>query len=797
MLNRTNTASLVVTTALGGLLLVSPALAQTINTPTTSAVNLGSGGTLTVTSTGSITTGGPSVIVDSVIANSITNDGVLDSSSSTSAIVVFGIGMAGDVAGGITNNGTIMNMGFSGAGIFTDFGGLTDISGGITNNAGASITNNSFTNAALNFNSVLTGSIVNNGTIENTTTGPAIHFAAGSTSFLQFNSGSITRATDTPISVGSGGITGGGIIVNDGALIEATLGATAFNLNGVTGTTLITINGGTINGGVSGVSAAASGLLPLIVGGDFSTNGDFFLSSLTINSGANLTISGGDTFVFNSGTSTINGTLTFGIDAAGNAGRLLAGGGSVIDLTGAIVEVNTDASAPFMVGQEIDIGFGSGAVIGVDGNPGQALTTVADNSALFNFEIADGSQTEITTSSANNELFLLVSQAAIASQLAQNPNTQSAGTVVDSLIGSSNAEIMQLNTNLGNAATGGNVDEILESILPGTVDSGAFQASQSTSNTTFSLAGNRLGGIRTGGALGAGSGIASGDITQGLQMWGQVFGQTLDQGRRQGIDGFEADTYGIAAGIDTEQLYDNAVIGVAFAYANTDVDSDNANRTDTDIDSFQIALYGDYDLNDRTFISGAFGYTFGNNESTRFDVGGVSGLNANADFNSNQFSAQIRAGRDYTFVNKLPGAIFTPNVSAQYLYYKADDYTESGAGGASLSVDNESVEAFEFGVGVDARKDYELQNGGRLTPEVSLGYRYDFINDSVQATSTFTGGGAAFAVEGFDPSRSTFNLGLAASYETPTNWDVTASYDYETKSDFNSHAGFVRASYKF
>jgi hypothetical protein len=34
-------------------------------------------------------------------------------------------------------------------------------------------------------------------------------------------------------------------------------------------------------------------------------------------------------------------------------------------------------------------------------------------------------------------------------------------------------------------------------------------------------------------------------------------------------------------------------------------------------------------------------------------------------------------------------------------------------------------------------------------------------------------------------------------YYTPTNWNFTASYDFDWKSDYTSNAGVIKAGYRF
>ena len=95
------------------------------------------------------------------------------------------------------------------------------------------------------------------------------------------------------------------------------------------------------------------------------------------------------------------------------------------------------------------------------------------------------------------------------------------------------------------------------------------------------------------------------------------------------------------------------------------------------------------------------------------------------------------------------------------------------------------------------RKDYVQKNGAILSPEISMGYRYDVIGDAVQTTSTFDAGGASFRTEGADPDQDTLNLGFGVGYTTANDTEITASYDYERKDEFNGHSAYIRVAAPF
>ncbi len=469
------------------------------------------------------------------------------------------------------------------------------------------------------------------------------------------------------------------------------------------------------------------------------------------------------------------GTYVIDIEDANASGTLTAADFGSLASTGAI-DLGAETVRFNFTGETAT---GANVVLGTGGAGATTAATVTDNSFLYDAALAVN----------GNNLELTVTREAMENA-SGTVNGQRVGTTLDGLVGTTDTALAAIEDQIAQAGSQHELDEVLESTTP-TVDAGAFVASLTVGDQTVGLTETRLASLRSGDAM---TGMAAGNMGRGMKVWGQGFGQTADQDRRDGVDGYNSDTYGAAFGLDTENLSDAAVVGVAFNYANTDVDSDNANNTQTDVDSYGITLYGDYDFGNQTFLSGQVGYAYSSIDQTRYDIGGISGLNADSDYDSNQLNAKIKVGRGFA---TEAGMTLTPSVSAAYTNVSVDDYTETGAGGANLRVDNDSLNILDLGVGLDASWMHQNSDGSYVKPVLKAGYRYDVIGDNVETTSSFTGGGAAFKTEGFDPARSKFNAGAGLTYYTTTNWELSANYDFEVKADYAAHSGFLRAGYKF
>lgn len=444
----------------------------------------------------------------------------------------------------------------------------------------------------------------------------------------------------------------------------------------------------------------------------------------------------------------------------------------------AVDTVNFDVkagSAPLTTGASILTDVFQGNAVSV-----VAGATVTDNSFLYDFALVGA---------VDNNVDVTITEAhSINDTAATSGNANVGNVLLDDLAASTNADINALQGALQAASSEEELNEVLESVQP-TVDGGAVVAAFDVVNTTMGITDERIAMARTGKE----TGMAAGNVSQGVRMWGQGFGATATQDRRDNIDGFDSDTWGLAVGLDTENMNDNALFGIAFSYADTSVDSKNANQTSSDINSYQFTLYGNYDIDPRTYLSGQFAYTWSEVDTLRQDLGGIAGNDASGNYDADQFSARAEVGRDYSYET----ATVTPHAMANWMHYSPDSYTETGAGGANLNVDGDSVNVFELGVGADVGWMLQQANGGYLAPEIRVGYRYDLAGDAVETTSSFVGGGPAFKSEGFDPARSAFDLGAGLTYFSADSWELSADYNFTFKSDYDNHSGFLRAAYKF
>jgi uncharacterized protein with beta-barrel porin domain len=326
---------------------------------------------------------------------------------------------------------------------------------------------------------------------------------------------------------------------------------------------------------------------------------------------------------------------------------------------------------------------------------------------------------------------------------------------------------------------------------PGTMTAAGSAAVSATGTQVIAVGSTRLASLRSGpqfaSSQASGFNAGSGELAKAL--WMKPFVNFGDQDLRKGIAGYETDTYGLAMGADVK--VGRSTYGLSFSYADTDVDSKGAGNAQTDISSYQATFYTDY-TTDKWYVEGLVGYARNEIDTSRSIT--VNTLTAEAEYGSNQFMINIGGGIPLEIAKNH---FITPNASFQYTLVDNETYTESGAGGLNLRVDQDEVNIAlgVFGARYHAHND---MGSGTLTPEIRGSLTYDFAGDDGQSTSLANGGGAAFGVTGADVVELGYRAGLGLSYAPNDNGlTVSANYDLNQKTDFIGHSANFSLRYEF
>jgi outer membrane autotransporter protein len=740
------------------------------------------------------TGGADGIIVATDVANgsvggsTITNEnGGVISSDSGNAISVYGsmrsITNSGKI---ISETGTAIYLGAKGA--ITD--GITNtatgvIQGGPSDGSGKAI-DASLSSANLTINNA--GTIVGQ-----------ILFGTG-TDTLNVTGGKITGnvSGDSKDSVNfnldSGSFTTGGKFVGIGTinansgtttLAQAVTGASAFNISSVAkvkqsasieatkvtnagtldvGSSKQTITGNYVQTGTlaTTITNAANG--SLAVSGTADVNGKIAPDTKTSRT---TPVAPGTSFTVLESTGTLTVASTLALDSTNTLEKF------VISKSGNLLKITREFGlAPDAPAQKALDGIESGA-ISTGSDPSNAQTAVALERALGTLIDSNGGiQGRINTVGPTSSLGSILS-------ILQGSTTTINGTTVTLTQGQVNDIVSQF------------VQELTPSFSISATSAGVTNSIGASSSSTIS---NRVASLR---GADSQTGMAAGDMVgRGIELWALPYLSTFTQDLKDGISGYKANSRGITVGADTV-VADNLRVGLAVGYANTDLDGKDASLGDSsEIDSYQATLYASYNPAP-WFVDVQLGYGFNQNDQTRkFAVvqtsSGFSSIeNLTADYDSSSYRARIGGGLTKTF----SGVELTPNLFMQYTYSETDSYKETGSNGVNMS--SSDTTSVLGGIGLKIAYPVAVE-GGRLIPEVRIGYTREFNDDAPSTPFSMVNlPELTSTIRGAKPSQNIYNIGLGLTFLSNDKLSLSGNYDYQGTDSSDGHVGYLRLKYKF
>jgi len=410
-----------------------------------------------------------------------------------------------------------------------------------------------------------------------------------------------------------------------------------------------------------------------------------------------------------------------------------------------------------------------------------ALTVNPANLAVQN----DGSLPMVSFSARKdgNKLYLVAARS--SSYYGADSGNASLGYLLDNLANSATGDMANVLADLDKSGAAGNALK-----LQPNVDGGALQAAYGAMNKYTGAVVTRIEQVMTGRAAGTGmTGIATGDEPARNGVWAQGFGEYLHQNPQGTNNGYDARIWGAAFGCD-RNFFPNLLLGLSGGYARNKITTGDPN-TGMEADSYQAGFYGNL-AREAYYLDTVLSFAYNRYNAARHIAFGTTNRVAKSSYDGQQYSGYLEGG--YAF--DMSGFTVTPLISVQYMRLQLGDYTETEAGDLNLHVEGQGYNLLQAGAG--AKLAYAItRQEVKIVPEIHGKFLYDFIGDRQQATATFTGGGASFATNGFDPPRASGNLGAKLTVMTKENLTFALNYDYEWKEGFYSHSGFFNIRYAF
>ncbi|RYG59735.1 MAG: autotransporter domain-containing protein, partial [Alphaproteobacteria bacterium] len=345
-----------------------------------------------------------------------------------------------------------------------------------------------------------------------------------------------------------------------------------------------TINADTnvvINDGITGAS-----IVNVAAAKTMTVNNSFNLANGgVINNDGTFAIAGGKTVRVDDYLGTAGSKVDIGIAGANSAGVLQfrAGSANGLNATSLTISVGND-SGYIVSGSRINIVDGDGA--------STAPTLLTSGTGVYRF----------STVTAGNDVDLVIGRVSTSSVVKGKIATDVANAM-DTLGTTVTDELRTVQSSIGQASNAAAVQRVVDSLTPSIEGAGA--ASLNVTVDSGNQISNRLASIRQDSY--SESGVATGDPLATSHMWVEGLGSTVKQDDKDGRYGYDANSAGMSAGIDTDTIIPGITTGLAVTYAKSKVDSNSTSGATADIDTFASTLYGSRVFDAGFFINGQLG----------------------------------------------------------------------------------------------------------------------------------------------------------------------------------------------
>ena len=369
------------------------------------------------------------------------------------------------------------------------------------------------------------------------------------------------------------------------------------------------------------------------------------------------------------------------------------------------------------------------------------------------------------------------SSSEVADSLGLSSDEASALTAATSSAGSSgNASFDEVVSQLNQAAQAGDSSVAKEASKLG-ADANPIVVSQEASShdVLFSVVSNELNGA--GGAIAEGK--SSGDFFKKATAWVRGLFNKADHESTSKSAGFNSDTYGVAFGIDKE-LDNNVRAG--FGYANSQTDIESVGR-DTDVDTNSLFVYAKYKPAD-WYVNTMLAYSWSEYDEKK----SILGVNAGAKYDIDTIALQSM----YGYETKFKSYDLTPEFGFRYLHIDQDSYTDKL--GSKVASNQEDV--LTLVAGAKIAKDYTLDNGTILRPELKAALTYDLF-DADNSANVLLANGAGYTVDGEKLDRLGFELGAKVSTFATEKTELSAGYLTRFREDYQDHTLTFDVKYNF
>ncbi len=266
-----------------------------------------------------------------------------------------------------------------------------------------------------------------------------------------------------------------------------------------------------------------------------------------------------------------------------------------------------------------------------------------------------------------------------------------------------------------------------------------------------------------------------------MTLWGEEFaGMVKNTGRFDGegdLTTYADHGFGLSLGMDAGSTR-AGWYGGALTFFSSDVNETLPRNAKTNLQWYMLTGYTDWRSN-RVFLDTKLDIAYGNLDGRRsLSVGDQARI-----AEGKRASLMGALGATTGVYLKYGAFDVIPHIALDGMTLREEGYTETGGGdGFDLQVAPYYTSSLRASLGVDSKTSFTLWDA-TISPEMRLGYRYDFVGTPVKLKAAFvsTGGLTSpnnqFTVIGPDPDTGNVVAGFTLGGGTDT-WNIGLNYDW-------------------
>lgn len=485
--------------------------------------------------------------------------------------------------------------------------------------------------------------------------------SAGSTSWnnanFTVNGGTVNYANGITLNDGTFNINGGSFVYT---------ASTAINING----TIINITGGEFTGPGAGSLFANPGTVVNISGGTTD-----FAQAVFINNDVTINLSGTPNIILRQG-QTFLSNVNVNINSAFGPSTLpeIQFPNTGADFSNAVINVTNNDNV-YVASGDYNVANAAGVI-----TPG--VVNLPANTAFQQYSLHEG------PGGYGVIAFVRVVRSGLSS-VASNPNSQGMGDFLEQTaasLGSSNSSSLlftamsAIESSAGTASFDENLYEISpQNVITFPVLSNVDLLFQQIDTHLLATRGEKY--------------YSAGDELFKNDVWLAPFGSYAYQSTDANLDGYVAKAAGVTLGIE-RQITPTSLLGFAGSYINNRVEPTENRSSHTNIRSYQLTLYGTFNIRRNQHLDWLAAY----NTNMNFSHRSIDFMDANATakYNTNLYAGKLIYSNDIVSSKAMT---VSPQLSIEYMHLHQQNYQESGADGLDYNVAPSHTALLRLGAG--------------------------------------------------------------------------------------------------